>query len=286
MNRLIASLLTLSLLALPRGNAAAANPTVAECLAASDASASLARAHRLRAERAQLTVCASASCPTDIRKDCLGHMDEVTGQIPTIIFAAKDRTGADVKAVTVSMDGEVLAQKLDGTALAIDPGEHGFTFEMPGQPPVTRTLIIRQSQKDRQELVTFGPPASAGVTPAGPAAPASTSSSGLGTQKIIAIAAAGLGLVGLGVGTAFGLVAISAKSTAQSECPTSVCGTADGLTKWNNAATAGNLSTIGFVVGGVGLAGAATLWFTAPKASSVQTGVGIGPGTLQLRGAF
>ncbi len=58
------------------------------------------------------------------------------------------------------------------------------------------------------------------------------------------------------------------------------CATQDGVNKWSAAASTGNISTIAFIVGGVGIAGAAVLWSTAPGATR-QTGaaqVGVGPG--------
>ena len=59
----------------------------------------------------------------------------------------------------------------------------------------------------------------------------------------------------------------------------------DGVTRWSDAKTAGNVSTLAFIFGGVGLAGAATLWFT-DKSSSATTRVGIGPGGIQLKGGW
>ena len=125
--------------------ALAADPTTADCLAASDASLKSGNEHKLRAERSQLLVCAAPSCPADIRKDCVSRVDELNGQIPTIIFAARDlSTSSDLSAVRVTMDGEVLAERLEGTALSIDPGEHTFLFETSGQAGVTKKLVIRQ----------------------------------------------------------------------------------------------------------------------------------------------
>jgi hypothetical protein len=120
----------------------AANPTTADCLTASEASLESGNEHHLRGERNQLLVCAAASCPADIRKECVRRVDEVNAAIPTITFEAKDGSGADVSAVKVTMDSEVLAERLEGTALSIDPGEHTFTFETAGQPAVTRKLVI------------------------------------------------------------------------------------------------------------------------------------------------
>ena len=44
------------------------------------------------------------------------------------------------------------------------------------------------------------------------------------------------------------------------------------------------VATVGVIVGAVGLAAGAALWFTAPKENSVQVGAGIG--NVQIRGTF
>jgi hypothetical protein len=224
-------------------------------------------------------------------------VDQLNAEIPTVVFSVTDGSGADVTAVKISMDGEKLADQLDGTALAVDPGEHTFTFEMAGQPAMTKKLLIAQGQKDRRELVTLGSPpppsfpppspsaAPSPTTPTGPLSPPPpTDSGGLGTQKVLAIAAGGLGVVGLGIATAFGLMAISQKNDAESVCP-NMCQTQDGVNKWHDASTSATVSTIGFIVGGVGIAGAAALWFTAPSGRQ-QVQVGVGPGGLDVRGVW
>ncbi len=260
--------------------ALAADPTTADCLSASDASLKSGNQHKLRAERSQLLVCAASTCPADIRKDCVSRVDEVNRQIPTIIFAAKDAAGADLSAVKVTMDGEVLTERLEGTGLSIDPGEHAFTFDTAGQSPVTKTLLIQEAQKDRREVITFGTP-----PPASP--PANEQSPGMGTQKVLAIVAGGIGVVGLGLGTVFGVMAGSQKNAAQSACASNPCSTQDGANKWGTAVSTGNISTVGFIVGGVGVAGGAILWFTAPSSSSgASTQVGLGPGILQVKGTW
>jgi len=274
------------------GEALAVDPTTADCLGASDAAIRLNNEHKLRAARAQLLVCAAESCPVDIRKECASRVDEINTAIPTIIFQAKDGTGADVLVVKASMDGEVIAERLEGTALSIDPGSHTFVFETAGQAPVREQLVIQQGEKDRRERVVFGPTPGPVASPGPTAAPASalgstaeSPSPGLGTQRILAIVAGGVGVVGLGIGTVVGVVALSQKSDAQNACPGSQCTTQDGVNKWSDAASTGNFSTIALIIGGVGVAGAAVLWFTAPSVGS-STQVGFGPGTVQLRGTW
>ncbi|HEY3817731.1 MAG TPA: hypothetical protein VGL81_11195 [Polyangiaceae bacterium] len=282
------------LLGVAEGAARAADPTTADCLGASEASLRLGNDHRLRAERAQLLVCAAASCPSDIRKECLARVDDVNREIPTVVFSAKDGSGANLGAVRIVMDGEVLTERLEGTALSIDPGEHTFRFEAAGQTPVVRKLLIEQGQKDRREPIAFGvgaaPPPQASLrvtapltmTPVPPPA-ASAESSGLGAQNVLALAFGAVGVGGLAVGSVFGAMTLSKKNAAESVCSGS-CTTQDGVSKWSDAVSTGNLSTMGFVIGGLGAAGAVLLWITAP--SRTQTRVGLGPGGVQVRGAW
>ena len=55
------------------------------------------------------------------------------------------------------MDGELITDRLEGTAVPIDPGSHTFVFETAGKPPITKRFVIRESQKDRPEVVVFVP---------------------------------------------------------------------------------------------------------------------------------
>jgi hypothetical protein len=280
---------------LTEGLALAADPTTADCLAASEASLKSGNDQKLRQERTQLLVCASANCPADIRKECVHRVDEVNAAIPTIIFEAKDGSGKDLSSVKVTMDGQILAERLEGSALSIDPGEHTFLFETAGQAPLTKQFVIRESQKDRREAITFGADVASPTTssePTGapqtlPLPQASEPSHALGPQRIGAIVAGGVGVVGVAVGSVFGLVAMSKKNDAQNVCP-SQCATPDGVSKWSDAKSAGTISTVAFIVGGVGLAGGAILWFTAKPTSdsAANTQLGMGLGTVQLKGTW
>jgi hypothetical protein len=134
----------------------AADPKPAECVAASEASLKMRDQHRLQDAKNQLLVCASASCPADIRAECVLRIERVRASIPTIVFEAKDPAGNDLGAVKVTMDGQPFADSLEGTALALDPGTHTFRFEAPGQPAVEKTLVLREAEKDRHETIIMG----------------------------------------------------------------------------------------------------------------------------------
>ena len=276
--------------------ASAADPTIAECLTANDKSISLRNEHKLLAARKELLVCAASTCPAEVRKECMRRIDLVNTSLPTVVLEAKDGAGNDLSAVKVTMDGDVLVEKLDGSSISLDPGAHTFTFEVAGQPPLTKQLVIREGQKDRREVLQFGAPAAA--TPAtGPVAKAGpnpaietsvdrVSSSAGGTQRIVALVAAGVGVAGVGVGTIFGLQAMSKHSDASAKCP-GACSDQAGVELWNDARSSGNISTIAFAVGGVGLVTGAILWFTAKTPShTTALQADIGPGSVQIRGSW
>jgi hypothetical protein len=295
--RVFVSLLAFAGAAFVGRSARAADPTTADCLAASESSLALRNQHKLREARAQSLICAAASCPADVRDECARRVAEVNTAIPTIVFAAKDAAGSDLIAVKVTMDGQPIAERLEGTAFSIDPGAHTFTFEAPGQSAIQKQLVIREGEKDRREAIIFGgaappvpPPAASLISTSEPAQPAANSS-GLGTQRILAIVAGGVGVVGLGLGIGYGARAMSKHDDASKACPNSQCPTSNGVNLWNQAVTAGNISTVGFIVGALGLAGGAALWFIPPRGSresgaGTGTQVGIGPGTLQLRSVW
>ncbi len=108
------------------------------CADAYSTSQSLRDEHKLLAARAQLRVCARQACARYARgqmvTDCTTWLAQVDQAIPSIVFAVKDGSGNDLSAVRVTMDGQPLTDKLDGTAIQIDPGEHHFSFESADLP--------------------------------------------------------------------------------------------------------------------------------------------------------
>lgn len=298
----------------------ASDPTTADCLSASEASLKLRGEHKLREARGQLLVCASASCPADVRNECVRRVDPVNAAIPTIIFEAKDAAGNDMTAVKVTMDGQPLAERLEGSAISLDPGTHTFRFEVVGQPPVEKTLVIYEAVKDRHEPIVMStggavglvpsplppplalPPPSIGAPPSPPPTPASAPDTGAtaskwNSRKTVALAVGSLGIAGLAVGGIFGGMAASDWSSAKSEsCPNcSPMKYQEASSDHNNAITAATVSTASFIAGGALVTAGVVLWFTAPSAHEAPPsptalwlvpGIGPGSGGLLLRGGF
>jgi hypothetical protein len=261
--------------------AEAANPSTAECVAAADSSIQLRDQHKLREARAQMLVCASASCPAAIQSECLRRVDQVNAAIPTVIFEAKDPAGNDLSNIRVDMDGQQLTDRLDGSSLSIDPGEHHFRFTAPGGIVVDKTIVIRESEKDRHERVVVGaaaapPPPGVQSAPPGATAPppGAPSEDARANRQMIAYVVGGVGVAGLAVGTIFGILASSAWSNSKNECPqTGVCIDYNkSLSDYNTASTDATISTVGIIAGAAAVAAGVVLWVTAPPASSSSTG--------------
>lgn len=238
---------------------ALAEPTVAQCLASAERSLDLRSRHQLRASREELLVCASPACPTEVRDECARRVDVVNAAIPTLVLVARDATGTDVAAVRVTADGTPFADRLDGTALPLDPGEHTFRFESEGRPAIEKTLVIREGEKARREVVVFGPP----PAPSGLGAQGAAEKPRWGTQRTAAVASAALGVAGLVVGIIYGVRTMSLWSSAHGECNASSCPAHDQAVRDHDAAlSSATASNVGFVAGGAALATGLVLYFT------------------------
>jgi hypothetical protein len=180
------------------------------------------------------------------------------------------------------MDGKVLLDKADGRAVEVNPGTHTFTFEAADGTKTDLQVVVAEGQKNERVEATIGkpqkaatalpaPPAftSAAPTPAAPAAPPSTSAesapaqSSPGPWNALGIVTTGVGVVGLAIGTVFGVQASSKKSSAGCNS-NSVCQTQADVDTLHDAHNAGDLSTVFFVVGGALAAAGITMWAIAP----------------------
>ena len=128
-------------------------PGIGECLSSAESWLKLKQEHKLKAARAQLLICSSASCPGEVRNECMKRVEEVNAASPTIVFSVKDLGGNELDKVKVTADGQVVADRLDGSAISVDPGAHEFKFEAAGAPPLTKTIILHEGEKDRKENI-------------------------------------------------------------------------------------------------------------------------------------
>lgn len=148
----------LALAVLTGTSAARAKPDVQACLAASEQGQRARSRGKLREAQASFLECGHERCPALVRRDCAQWQTEVSALLPTVVFGARDAEGRDVLDVTVSMDGEVLVEALDGKSVAVDPGVHNFTFARAGFHSQTERVLVKEGEKARAITVTFGAP--------------------------------------------------------------------------------------------------------------------------------
>ena len=279
------------------GAAWAADPTKDQCIDANETAQGLRKNEKLREAEQKLLVCVSSTCPGPVREDCGQRLTEVRAITPTLVFVVKDDADQDLSDVRVTMDDQVLASRLDGTAIAINPGPHHFVFESPGHTREERSLVVREGEKDRHErVVLVNTPAEAVPVAVAPvaapsAAPTTEAPSNPGrTQRTAGLVVAGVGVAGVVVGSVFGIIAKSTYDGAvDNDCTsrnTHACNPT-GVQQGGTAHDQATVSTVAFIAGGVLAAGGVALYFTAPHASvAVTPTVGVRSAGVGLSGSW
>ena len=247
-------------------------PTKDQCITANENGQTLRQGGKLREARALLLVCVDPRCPDLVRDDCSERLNELDRSIPTIVFSAKGAADADLATVKVTMDGAPFTERLDGSPIAVDPGEHTFEFSTEGFRTQRKVFVIGEGAKGRREEISFAPEAPATpalVTPPIEPQPAVLPPPSGDTQRIVSYALGGAGVVALGLGIFFGLRAQSTYDDSSPHCP-NASGSCDpeGVQLGKDAHDQATASTIGFIAGGALLAGAVALFFTAPSGSA------------------
>lgn len=188
--------------------------------------------------------------------------------------------------------------------IGVRPGRHRFTARRAGRVDAVWEVELSPRQQ-ASHTFTLAEPVAAAPVAVPPAAPPPTlavdtdstkSRSGMRTGAYVAF---GAGVVGLGVGTIFGLSAKSkyreanaitddnCSSSGPCELPGSLFDKREGL--GNDGDTAKTLSIVGLAVGGVGLAVGVTLFVLSNKkegAAAARVEPYVGVGQLGLRGGF
>jgi hypothetical protein len=114
------------------------------------------QANHLREAQVLLQSCVKATCSAFVKQGCLTRYNQLENDIPTIVPVVTDEAGAAVVDVQVKVDGELLTSKLDGRALAVDPGNHEITFANEGGAVIaTEKVMILQGQRNRSIAIAI-----------------------------------------------------------------------------------------------------------------------------------
>ena len=228
------SLSLLVAIAIALASPRAARADTETCLAAYDAGQRLRGETKLRAAEAQLIACAQDGCPAELRRDCLGWLDEVRKSLPSLVVQVVAQNGCDLVEGKVLIDGELVAERLDGKALELDPGVHTVRIE-DGTTGLEQRVVLGEGEKNRRVSMTFAagaicgsaPPRSTGVgmaprpEPVAPGRPISTLTYVLG----------GIGIAGLAVSSGFYASGWSQKGTLDSCRPSCSRGDVDSMSR-------------------------------------------------------
>jgi len=150
---------------LTMGGSSHADDLVSACIDSSDRGQVAREAGRRIEARERFVACAKEGCPGPIRRDCSGWLADVEARIPTIALRARDGAGRDLVQVRVLDGASVVADRIDGRAIAVDPGVHDLRFEREGFPAMTIRLVVREGEKQRAVDVSWPAPAPPSAKP-------------------------------------------------------------------------------------------------------------------------
>jgi hypothetical protein len=235
-----------------------------QCLEAHSRGQDAKEQNKLSLARKLFLTCAQSSCPTLVQGDCARFADELSRLQPSIVFAARDGSGADLPDTTVYVDGELIITHLDGAPHDIDPGSHSVKFQNDGKEKLV-TVVVGDGEKGRIVAATFGSPAAPAAMltadsksepePAALRAPKTTHASG---SRLLLWGGTGLAVVSAAFGT-LGYLELPSNCSLS----THQCAAPPGDPAFGKATSAVRLTDIGWAAGVAGVAalGAGVFWY-------------------------
>jgi hypothetical protein len=188
-----------------------------------------------------------------------------------------------VTSLAIWLDDVALAPGSYNLPIPVDPGEHRIraTSQEGGE-----VIIQAQAPESGAIAQVQLPPAARGY--AGRDSAAEPERGPLDGQQIAALACGTVGVAGLISGTAFGLHSKNKHAQSDDYCTGSSCTDLRGVELMDDARRSGNLSTVSFVLGGLGLGAGAVLWFVRPfgEHQRATTQVGLAPNGIEMRGSW
>ena len=183
------------------------------------------------------------------------------------------------ESLELRQDGAIVGRAGWGTPIPVDPGEHKISATAPGAK--TRELTLTVPDKPQTLRVNLPPiellpaqaepvtPPGAGTSVASGATPASATSDQSHSwlalhQRAVGLVVGGVGVVGIGVGGAVGLMAKSTYDKSDPHCNGDHCD-ATGHDFRESGLSKATVSDVAFGVGAAALIGGAVLFLTAPK---------------------
>lgn len=217
------------------------------------------------------------------------------GRLAKLTLVASDAAG--MQGGQVTLNGRAIPADSWGVPLPIDPGSQHIEVTAPGKKPWSTSIDVAPGPSERTVTIPAlenapsrtAAPATATTANAPSSAPA-TRADGAAAMRTAGWVAAGVGVVSVGVGSYFGLRAISKNQDSKADCRTTTLCDPAGLTLRNQAKDAATVSTVAFVAGGLLVAGGVTLLVLERSSEEPRVGLGVGAtpasASVSLRGTF
>jgi hypothetical protein len=232
------------------------------------------------------------------KEDAAKEREALLEKIPSLRV---DVGGAPAKEVELTMDGVPVDSALIGVARPVDPGKHHVVAKW-RETEQSKDVDLAEGAKESVSLTlaagAAGPPPPVPETHAERPAPATskapaTKDSGAESESsnTLAYVALGVGGVGLIAGGITGVMAMGKKKDLDGSafCRDGKCGP-EAHSDVDSLNTLRTLSTVGFVVGAVGVGAGVVLLVTGGKKQesrpSARTEIRVGPGYLDVAGRF
>lgn len=233
--------------------------------------ANLATCHaadgKVAAAYVELTELAERAAATN-DKQRVQFAEKRLAELKTQIVSLKVTVEGAAPDEKVFVGGREVTKPMWDRTLVYDPGAIEVSASAPSRtpwkvklvaPPGAPEMLVVVPGLAEESHVAVGPPAPALPPPAAEG----------GGKRTAAIVAFGVGVVGLTLGAAFGLSAISSKSAADDACPRDPC-TPENVARYksgyDDAKSSAVVSTVGFGVAAVALAAGIYLLLSAPSA--------------------
>jgi hypothetical protein len=166
----------------------------------------------------------------------------------------------------VTIDGVTVPVAALGLKRPVDPGPHTVKASAEGFHPAQQPFQVGEGASAEVKLklekspdVAVVPPPGGATTPGEP-----PPAGGKKSSNTLAYVAFGVGGAGLLVGAITGLIAVGKHGDLNDKCPGGTCPASE-QSNVDSYKSMGTISTIGFIVAGVGGAAGVILLFTAPK---------------------
>jgi len=214
----------------------------------------------------------------DAQAESKGLLAELLARLPTVLGKVSGAPVETAKATLADKPVDIAS----GVAMRADPGSHVVRVTADGRAPFEKTITL----PNKGGVVVV----EAELTTVGGQTKISDGSNAKGGSVVPAVVAFGVGAAGLALGGAMGGLELGKVKDLEKRCPNKMC-PADAQADLDKANQLATLSTVGFVVGGVGVAAGVVLLAVRKKAPANPSSGAlivpwVTPGMVGLAGTF